>query len=105
MRWPRRAAANSPGFPESERAIGFPPLRAGAGRAAGGATPAGIDRGSRFPCRTRLKPTIIIAKPRTTRNIAAYQEPPSEPPESQLPESQPPESQLPESEPPKSQPP
>src|SRR3972149_11927471 len=99
MRWPRRAAANSPGFPERERAIGFPPLGAGAGRAAGRAAPAGDGRGSRFPCRVRLKPTIIMTKPSTTRNIAAYQEPLSEPPESQPPESQPPESQLPESEP------
>ena len=73
MVWPSRVGRTCQGFPESERAISFPPLRAGAGRAAGGATPGSIDRGSRFPCRTRLKPTIIMTKPRTTRNIAAYQ--------------------------------
>src|SRR3990172_5009167 len=109
MSWPRRAAPNSPGFPERGRAIGFPPLGTAVEGAAGlrGAAvreiPAGMGPGRRFARRIRLKPAIIMKMPVTTRNIATYQEPLSEPPESQPPESKPPESQLPESEPLQSQ--
>ena len=62
--------------------------------------------GIRLPMATIHCPITISPIPRKTRIIGDYQDPPSEPPLSQLPPSDPPLSQLPESDPPpKSQPP